>query len=113
VGVGDGPGVGVRVSVRVGVEVGVIVGVLVAHVPIEAVAISTILVAPKRSDPAITINLLPMAVPVVLECATFMLGPAIQVSVTVLYAQVESYGPLGSLPPNTYMVFPIVPAPGW
>jgi hypothetical protein len=74
VGVGVGVAVGVTVAVGVGVGVG----------PPSARAVSTVLVFPVTpSNPATTIRRFPIAVPPVKECATFVFGPLVHVSLGI------------------------------
>jgi hypothetical protein len=97
-GVGRGLGVGGgRVAVGVAVAVAVAVGVAVAVAVAVAVGVgvgvappapqsdfSTVLVSPfTPSNPQTTSSSLPIAVPPVKECGTFVFGPVVHVSVRV------------------------------
>src|SRR4029077_7528417 len=74
------PGAGVGDTVPLGVGVGVGVG---GGAPPQMDS-STMFVSPVTpSNPHITSSLLPTAVPPVNECATFVFGPVVQLSVTV------------------------------
>ena len=82
---GRGVGVCLGVIVAVAVGVGVTVGDGVGEPPPGRQSdVSTILVSPLTpSKPHATSSLLPIAVPPVNECATFVLGPVDQLSFTV------------------------------
>ena len=87
VGVGRGASVAVGVAVAVavavalGLAVGVGVGAQVTSQPLGTTLFSTVFVSPLLPlYPATTRRLLPIAVPPVKECGTFVLGPAAQLS---------------------------------
>ena len=89
VAVGDGVGVKVAVAVGVGVNVAVAVatavavgvGLAVGVGPVRAV--STLFPSPAPVNPATTITRSPIAVPSVRECPNCVIGPVVQLSVTV------------------------------
>jgi len=78
VAVGVNVAVAVAVPVGVGLAVGVAVGVLAA-----VRAVSTVFVSPPPLAPATTIRRFPIAVPPVRACATFVVGPVVQLLVPV------------------------------
>jgi len=78
VAVGANVAVAVAVAVGVGLAVGVAVGVGAA-----VRAVSTLFELTKPSNPATTIRRFPIAVPLVRECATFVVGPLVQLSAIV------------------------------
>ena len=80
-------GVNVAVAVAVGLGVNVAVAVGVGDGDPQGPAsrlLSTTFVSPVTpSNPVTTISRFPIAVPPVNECATFVFGPALQVSLSV------------------------------